>query len=328
MDRIDSSNNSTAPSWQARVSRAGVAVVAVALAVTALAGCAAKQASTEKAASTGGAAVADTFPLTLDDDAGRSVTLKAAARRVVSLAPANTEIVYALGAFDRMVGVTTYDDYPAQVSDVAKVGDFTTPNLEAIAAAKPDLILVTGGVQADAIAKLEGLGAAVLVIDPKDLKGVERSVVTVSRALGMRDKGDAVAAKMRATVDRVRAAVKGREPVSCFVEIGWNPLFTAGEGTLIGDLLTAAGGRNVVTQRDYVGYSVEQLLKDQPAVYLATSSSLPDAAAVSARPGYARLGAVERGRVAVLEDNLVSRPGPRIVQGLEAIARALHPDAF
>jgi iron complex transport system substrate-binding protein len=105
-------------------------------------------------------------------------------------------------------------------------------------------------------------------------------------------------------------------------------LFTAGRDTLIGDLVRLAGGRNVVGESGYVGYSVEQLLKDQPRVYLGTSASLTDRATIAQRPGYKRLQCVMSGRVIVLEDNLVSRPGPRIVEGLEQMARALHPDRF
>jgi iron complex transport system substrate-binding protein len=269
------------------------------------------------------------FPLTVTDDASRTVTLKAPATRVVSLAPANTEILYGLGAMERLVGVTTFDDYPAEVSSIAKMGDFTTPNLEAIASAKPDLVLVTGGVQAEVIGKIEGLGAAVLVVDPTDLEGVYRAIELVSQAIGTPAKGAAVTDGMKADLVSLHAAVGSEAPVTCFVEIGWNPLFTAGPGTLIDELAREAGGRNVVTQPGYVGYSAEQLLKDQPYVYLGTRSSLGDqAGAIDQRPGYKRLDAVVAGRVVALDDNLVSRPGPRVIEGVRAIARALHPDRF
>ena len=122
--------------------------------------------------------------MTITDDASQSVTIKAEPQRIVSLAPANTEIVFALGLGDKVVGVTTYDDFPAQVSKIAKVGDFTTPNLEAIAAAKPDLVLATTGVQADVIAKLKSLGATVIAIDPQNLQGVYTDIERVGAATG------------------------------------------------------------------------------------------------------------------------------------------------
>jgi iron complex transport system substrate-binding protein len=269
-----------------------------------------------------------TFPVTVSDDAGRLVKFTEPARRVVSLAPANTEIVNGLGLFTRIVGVTTYDDYPAGVKDVAKMGDFTTPNMEAIAAAKPDVILVTGGVQADVLDKLEGLGAKVVVIDPQNLDGVYKGITTVAKILGVPAKGATVIAKMKADLTDIRTAVSAEAPVRAFIEIGWNPLYTAGPGTLLDDLLTQAGGTNVVTQKGYVGYSVEQLVKDQPVVYLGTLTSIGDAATLAKRPGYSAIDAVKTGKVFSLTDDLVSRPGPRVVEGVREIAKALHPYVF
>ena len=121
----------------------------------ALAGCGSIVA--EKPSGTAGSSTA-AFPVTITDDSSRTVTVKAEPQRIVSLAPANTEIAFALGLGDKVVGVTTYDDYPAEVTSIAKVGDFASPNIEAIAAAKPDLVLATSGVQADVVTKLEASG--------------------------------------------------------------------------------------------------------------------------------------------------------------------------
>lgn len=302
---------------------AAVAVAAAALLALPLAGCGAQ--ATEAPAATPSKTTA-AFPVTITDDASRTVTIAAEPKRIVSLAPANTEIVYSLGLIDRLVGVTTWDDYPAQVKDIAKVGDFTTPNLEAIAAAKPDVILVTGGVQADVIGKLEAVGAEVVVVDPQDLDGVFAAITEVARITGASAKGDEVVADMKTDLASVKAALGSAGPVPAFIEIGWNPLYTAGPGTLLDDLLVQAGGVNVVTEKGYVGYSVEQLVKDQPAVYLGTLSSIGDAETLAKRPGYSAIAAIKSGRVFSLNDNLVSRPGPRVVEGVREIAKALHPD--
>jgi iron complex transport system substrate-binding protein len=269
-----------------------------------------------------------TFPMTITDDASREVTFSAPPQRIVSLAPANTEIVDSLGLFDRIVGVTTYDDYPPQVKLIPKMGDFQTPNLEAIAAADPDVVLVTGGVQAEVISKLEALGAKVVVIDPTSLDGVFNSIQMVGAILGVPQKADSVVAGMQKELTYIRAAVSAEPTVTAFIEIGWNPLYTAGPGTLLDDLLTQAGGANVVKQQGYVGYSVEQLVKDQPSVYLGTLSSIGSTSALAGRPGYAALSAVKDGKVFALSDDLVSRPGPRIIQGVLEIAKALHPYVF
>lgn len=302
--------------------KALVAAALAAMLVIAPAGCA------KKAADDGGAAQQQAaFPVTLTDDAGRQVTIAKKPERIVSLAPANTEIVYALGALDRVVGVTTFDDYPPEVSSIAKVGDFMSPNMEAIAAAKPDLVLATGGVQAETIAKLEDAGAVVLAIDPQSLDGVYKAIEMVGKAIGEPAKAAEVVQGMKDELETIQSAIE-EAPVRCFIEIAQEPLYTAGPGTFINDLIDQAGGENVVTQEGYVAYSLEQLLKDDPDVYLATKGSMSDPADIEKRPGYSALSAVKAKRVFVLDDNLVSRPGPRCIQGIRQIAEALHPDAF
>ena len=303
--------------------RALTALVAAALALVALAGCAAPA---EKPAAEKSAPVAATFPVTITDDASRTVTIKTEPKRIVSLAPANTEIAFALGLGDRVVGVTTYDDYPADVTKITKIGDFTTPNIEAIAAAKPDLILATTGVQADVLAKLEALGATVIAIDPQNLAGVYMAIERVGTATGTSTKAAALVDGMKVDVDDIVKSVEATGVVTAFVEIAQNPLYTAGTGTLIDELVTLAGGKNVVTQPGWVAYSAEQVVKDDPAVYLATKGSMSDPAQLAQRAGFKGLSAVKNGRVVILDDNLVSRPGPRVVLGLGEIAAALHPE--
>lgn len=298
-------------------------VALVALALVALVGCA-KPAETPVASKP--VVAAATFPVTITDDASRTVTIKAEPKRIVSLAPANTEIVFALGLGDRVVGVTTYDDYPAEVTKIAKIGDFTTPNIEAIAAAKPDLILATTGVQADVLAKLEALGATVIAIDPQNLAGVYSAIERTGKATGAVSQAASVVDGMKVDVATIAKSVEGTAPVTAFVEISQNPLYTAGTGTLIDELITLAGGKNVVTQPSWVAYSAEQVVKDDPAVYMATKGSMSDPAQLSQRAGFKGLSAVKNGRVVVLDDNLVSRPGPRVVEGLKQIAIALHPE--
>ncbi len=268
------------------------------------------------------------FPVTVSDDLQRPITIDSQPKRLISLAPANTEILYALGKLDSVVGLTTYDDYPARVRKIPKVGDFVTPNMEAITAARPDVIFVTGGVQAETVAKLTGLGAKVIVVDPKNLEGLYASIVMVGDVVGAPAKASSVVAGMKKDLKAIRDKIGSEAPVSCFIEIGWNPLYTAGPGTLMDDMIKEAGGKNVVKAGGYLHYSVERLLVDQPTVYFGTKSSLGDGGTVAARTGYKRLGAVESGRVVPLDDDVVSRPGPRIVLGVRKLAVALHPDRF
>lgn len=277
------------------------------------------------------AAVASTdaaaFPVTVTDDLGREVEIASEPQRIVSLAPANTEIVAALGLTDRLVGVTTYCNYPAEVADITKVGDFVSPNIEAIAAAEPDLILATTGVQADVIEQLEALGAAVLAIDPQTLDAVYASIGAIGDATGRSEDAASIVAAMQSDLEEIAATYEGEAPAPCFLEIAQEPLFTAGSGTLQDDLIRAAGGKNIVTEAGYVGYSLEQLLKDDPAVYMATKGSMSDPSQLENRAGYDALAAVKSGAVYVLDDDWVSRPGPRVVDGIRQIAEALHGGA-
>jgi iron complex transport system substrate-binding protein len=273
-------------------------------------------------------AVAPAFPVTVTDDANRTVEIATEPARIVSLAPANTEILFALGAGDRVVGVTSYDDYPAEVADIAKVGDFAGPNIEAVAAAEPDLVLATTGVQADVIVKLEDLGAIVIAVDPQNIEGLYADILEIGQATGTTVAAEKLVADMKAQAEEVTAAVATIEPVSAFVEIAQNPLYTVGAGTIIDELVGLAGGTNVVTEPGYVAYSAEQLIKSNPSVYLATKGSMSDPKELAKRAGFKSLSAVENDRVVILDDNLVSRPGPRIMEGLKSIAMALHPDAF
>jgi len=307
-----------------RFTRAIAAALSLLLAAAlGLTGCSGADTAAKPAVETPAAAA---FPVTVTDDAGREVTIEAAPESIVSLAPANTEIVYALGLLDKLTGVTTYDDYPAEVADITKVGDFVTPNLEAITAAEPDLILATTGVQADVITQLEATGATVIAIDPQTLTALYTSIETVGKATGTSNEATEIIDGMKADIAAIAKAVSAEEPTDCFIEIAQDPLFTAGKGTLLDDLITAAGGANIVTENGYVGYSLEQLVTDDPTAYLATLGSMSDPADLAKRAGYDKLAAVKNERVYVLEDNLVSRPGPRVVAGVAQIAKALHPN--
>jgi iron complex transport system substrate-binding protein len=299
---------------------------ALCIGVLSLAGCGGSTAAAPSAPTAAPVSSA-AFPITITDDTRRTVTIKSEPKRIVSLAPANTEILFAIGQGHKVVGVTSYDDYPSQVASITKVGDFAGPNIEAVAAAKPDLILATSGVQADVVTKLESLGAVVVVLDPQSLAAVYTDIERVGDMTGATQRAGAVVANMKNQVSGIQHAVAGSPTVTAFIEIGQNPLFTAGKGTLMDELITLAGGGNVVSQPSYVSFSAEQLIKANPDVYFATKGSSADPASIEQRPGYDSLSAVKNKRVVILDDSIVSRGGPRIVEGLRAIATGLHPGA-
>ncbi len=304
------------------------AIVASLVAVATVAGCASDRPATGDAQSSGnGSEPAASFPVTVTDDASRTVTVETEPMRIVSLAPANTEIVAALGLEDRLVGVTTYDDYPVSVTSLPKVGDFVSPNMEAIAATDPDLVLATTGVQAETIGALEDLGATVVAVDPQSLAALYDSIEMVGRVTGASEKAAELVQRMQGDMALISSAAGRLDRRRVFIEIAQDPLFTAGKGTLLDELITVAGGDNVVAQEGYVAYSLEQLVKDDPDWYLATKGSMSDPSALGKRPGFDRLAAVQSGAIRILDDNLVSRPGPRVVLGALSIYEGLHPES-
>jgi iron complex transport system substrate-binding protein len=302
----------------------GLALLAL-LALAALAGCGSSggaAASTSPSSSAG--------PITVKDDSGTTVTLQQPAARIVSLAPANTEIAYAVGAGPKMVAGTSYDDYPAAAKSLPKVGDFANPSLEKIASFNPDLVLAAGGIQQSLRGKLESLGMKVFVVDPTTYDGVMADVAALGKLTGNDAGAQTVVQQMTKARDDVQAKVASLPKASTFLEIYSKPLMTAGSGTFINDMISMAGGTNIgaAAGAGFPNFSTEVLLKDDPAVYIADSGSMSTPGDLAKRAGFSALSAVKQGHVYVVEDDLIARPGPRLAQGLQDLAKMIHPEAY
>jgi len=268
-------------------------------------------------------------PITVTDDSGAQVTLDQPATKIVSLAPANTEIAYAIGAGDKMVAGTSYDDYPEAAKALPKIGDFANPNIEKIASYSPDLVLAAGGIQDKLRSKLEALGMKVYVVDPKTYDGTIATIENVGKLAGTEAAATAVADTMTAAETEVQAKVSGLTPASTFLEIYSKPLMTAGSGTFIDDMIAIAGGENIGAQAGagFPNFSTEVLVKDDPQVYIADSGSMSAPGEINKRPGFGELTAVKDGKVYVIEDSIIARPGPRLAEGLQKLAEMIHPEA-
>ena len=279
------------------------------------------------------------FPIELTDDAGRSVTIDAAPERIVSLAPSNTEIVCALDACDRLVGVTDFDDFPAEVTDVPDVVIGAVVDPELVVEAEPDLVLAAGNEQTPSavIEQLDELGLTVLVLYPETLDEVYADIELVATALDASDEAEGLIDGMRERVDAVTEAVADADRPRTFYEVFYSDvIYTAGDGSFLAALIDLAGGEPITG--DAMGViDAEALVAADPELILLGTASYdpslaePEAAlqTVSARPGWAELTAVREGAVVpYLDDIVTTRPGPRIVDGLEALARAIHPEAF
>ena len=269
--------------------------------------------------------------LQLTDEAGRSVTVPTRVERFISLAPNLTEIAFAIGAGDRLVGNTTYCDYPAQARQVEKVGDTLRPSIERIIALRPQLVLVSTASQLEAFTKqLADHQIAVYVTDPHDLEGVFRSIQNLGVLLNQTERTMEVLKNLRDRTSVVESAVESAQPILVFYQVSAEPLYTAGRDSFVTDLIRRAGGRSVT--EDVPGawplFSAESALAAQPeAIILPTGGSMGDANS-SVASALRRSPAVANGRVYKINDDHLSRPGPRAVDGLEEVAQALHPEVF
>jgi len=306
-----------------------------------LAACGQTPSTTSSSVATPSAAPSVSFPLTLTDDAGRTITLPARPQRVVSLAPSNTEIVCVLGACDALTGVTDFDDYPPSVQTVAHVVVQAKVDAEKVVAARPDLVLAAGnGLTSEAaIKQLSDLGLQVMTLYPRNLDGVYRDIDLVGRALGVPQKAESTIASMRQRVKAVSDAVAAAPRPRTFYEVSVfeGTIYTAGKDSFLASLITLAGGSPVTGDAQSGAIQLEDLIAADPelvllgdASYDPTLATQPKAiTTLRARSGWGQISAVRSGKVLPYTDDVVTtRPGPRIVEGLEALARAIHPDLF
>jgi len=248
----------------------------------------------------------------------------------VSIAPSTTEILFALGLGERVVAVDDHSDYPPAVRQKTRLGGYAKPDLERVVAAAPDLVLATGAHVKTVVPELEARGVTVFVVDAGDLDGVFDRIGRVGRITGQDAPAADLVGRLRGRADAVAATVDGAGRPRVFVEL--SPLLhTAGPGSFVDDLIRRAGGRNVAadTATQWPQLSQEALIERDPEVVLlahGAAGATPET--VRQRAGWSQLTAVTRGRVLPIDPDLAMRAGPRLVDGLEAVARALHPDRF
>jgi iron complex transport system substrate-binding protein len=299
--------------------------VAVALALI-LGGTACRQASEEPLRSV---PPETAFPVTLTDDEGVEVTIPSEPKRLVTFAPSHTETLFALGLGDRVVGVSgPFDDFPPEAKGLEPVAGRggTEPNVEKVVALEPDLLL-TAFIGGDWKDRLRGLGIPVFTTLASSFDDALEDIATVGRLTGATQEAGKIAQRMQATVGNITVRAQEAGPVTCFLEL--SDLFTVGPGALEFDLLERAGCDPITADADqpYPQWSVERLVSDDPDVFLASEYG-QEAEQVADRPGIRNLRAVREGRLYLVDGDLISRPGPRLADGIEELARALHPDLF
>ena len=272
------------------------------------------------------------YPLTVRDDAGRSVTVRSRPQKIVSLAPSNTEIVYALGLGDRVVGVDRFSNYPPEAAAKPKIGSYSAANLEEVIAREPDLVLAAGITRPDVIAALEGRGLAVIVLAPSDLPGVLASIALVGQVADVGANAATLRGDLEARIAAVAQRVQGATTKPrTFVELDPTQFFSVGPKSFVDDLIARAGGVNIAADSGtpFPQLSQEQIIaKDPEVILLGDGSQGVTPESVKSRAGWAGVSAVKSGRIIVLDEDVFLRPGPRSVDALEALLRYLHPELF
>jgi iron complex transport system substrate-binding protein len=290
-------------------------------------------APTETTASTTAQPAEGTFPVTVTDDNGNSATIKAKPMRIVSTAPANTWTLFALGVGDRVVGTTSLAGEPPEAASIAKIGDFQA-NTEAIMALSPDLVVGYSGNE-EALAPVKAAGAPVLILNPMTLEQIYANITTVGAATGATGKAAEV-------VESIKAQINGVTDVTSKLDFSPkvfyaldNTLWTAGSGSFVDELLKLVGATNIgsmagspATGQAYFQFTPEQLVASDPDLILLPSSIYKSVDEFTSDPRFADLTAVKEGAVSIVDDVVITQPGPRIGEGVAALAKAVHPGAF
>jgi iron complex transport system substrate-binding protein len=277
--------------------------------------------------------MANVAPRTFVDDLGRNIYLSTQPGRIVSLAPSVTEMLFAIGAGGQVVGVTQFCDYPPEAATRPKVGA-GFPNIESVVALKPDLVVASKDfIRTDTLNKLEQLKVPVFVfLDARTVEDILRHIQTLGRMLNRSPEADALAASMRRRVAAVKAATAPlRRPRVLYV-LNSDPFVTVGTGSFIHQVIELAGGVNVAGASPvaYPRLSMEEVLKQDPEVILfpaGETEGVPEEQRRRWRQ-WATVTAVRQDRFVQIPSVLLDRPGPRVVEGLERLARSLHAEAF
>jgi iron complex transport system substrate-binding protein len=268
---------------------------------------------------------------TFVDMVGRQVEVQGPPHRIVPLAPSLTEILFALDAGDWVVGVTDHADYPPEAGDKPSVGGGVDPNMEAIVALQPDLVLASADTNRwDTLVRLERLKIPVFGVKPVGVEGVLASIARVGEVLGRSPQAEKLIAEMRRRMAAVSERVSTLPRPTILYVVWIDPLIVAGRETVIDDLIRIAGGANIVQAPGFARYDLEQVVIHPPdLIVLAFDRGGPQDGQVLRRlPVWREVPTVRDGAVRVIDAGMMNRPGPRIAEAVEVLARAFHRQAF
>jgi iron complex transport system substrate-binding protein len=324
-----------------RSARAFSATLALAVALVA-GGCSASASSPSISASPSAPVVTTTASPTvapdptpfasLIDDEGTVVEIPAEPQRIVSLTPATTEILFALGAGPRVVATTDFDDYPPEAVALPDVASYQAVDVEKIVGLEADLVVAGGNSFNDptALERLRQLGVPVLVVYAPTIDGVLHDIQLIGNAVGRGEAASDLAAEMRAGFDQVGSAVSGLDRPRVFYELdATSTIYTAAADSFVAEMIERAGGTPITTgsPTDFAIPLEDLIAADPEVIVLGDAAYGVTAEAVAGRAGWAVMTAVREGAIRPADDIVVTRPGPRLVDGLRELARAIHPEA-
>ena len=284
----------------------------------------------------GAASAADWEPVTITDDLGVTVTIDKYPERIVSLSPANTEILFALGLGDRIVGVTEYCTYPEAALSKDKIGGFSTINTEKIAVLNPDLLVAADGNSEETIAHLRELGYTIITVNADTIDTTLADIRLIGKAAGVESAAEELVSSMQANLAEIAEKTKGAEKPTILHCMWTDPLWVSGSGTFQDEMISAAGGVNAAAaEGGWVALTMEKFLTMNPDIIVVDSGDGMGVGTDDALKNFflkdsrmQSLSAVQNERVYVVNADIIDRGGPRIVEGVEALAEIAHPDIF
>ncbi|MCP8322847.1 MAG: ABC transporter substrate-binding protein [Candidatus Methylarchaceae archaeon HK02M2] len=280
-----------------------------------------------------------TGPFWVIDDVGRNVTIHTyPPESIVSLSPSSTEILFALGLGDKVVGVDTYSDYPEETENISKVGSFSTISIEAVLGLKPDLVLATGGIQKTVVEDLEeplnSINGSIVVLSPQNISAILSDITMVGNITGKMNEANILVAdmenKIQEIVDKTQGAVRPRVYIEYFFNGGY---WSFGSESMINEVIYKAGGINIFAgfQGTYMATNDEAIFTSVPEVIIICKGAMAKSCGltpevIEGRSGWDQLPAVENNRIYEVDDPILTRPGPRIVEAIETLASFFHPE--
>lgn len=270
------------------------------------------------------------YPYTVKDSNGKDIVIEKEPKRIISVAPSVTELVYSLGKGEELVGRTDYCDYPEEAKKVQSIGSLTDPNVEKIIELKPDVVIASAIFKEDVAKKLEDLGIKVVVLyTANDFNGVYDTINTLGKIVNAEDKAKDLVESMKKKIEAIAAKVKGKDSPKVYYVVGFGKDgdYTATGDTFIAQMIDMAGGTNIA--KDVAGwkFSLEKIIESNPE-YIVIPKNYGMKEQFVQTAGYKELSAVKNNKVIEIDDNLLSRQGSRLAEGVEALAKILHPELF